>query len=825
MQNLKNKTKISTIALILTLTITTLVIGLPYVKAANVKTYAQLGVNPNPVGVNQPVTIIVWVAPIPPDVGDLFGGFTVTITKPDGTTTTLGPKQAWPHGAAFFSYTPTAVGDYTLKFNYPGETHGTDFFLPAESPTTTLTVQEERVPDWPGVPLPSDYWEGVVNTENRRWSAISGSWLTCYYNSTYTGFGDATSGYNPYSTAPRSPHIMWTKPATTGGLAGGDFGAFGEYSGLSYGVFLTPPIVMNGRLYYNTESSLWGHFQRGDYPGFVCVDLRTGEELWRVEGNGIDAGQHFMIAAPGGQGVRSFLWDRTGSVWDVYDPFDGKLLFRFENATSGTDWWWEDPIVYGEDGTMYVYILDGYANSLSKWNSTKAFQENGIITIASDGTLGFNPAPALGGSGALQEAYDWEAGIEWSVTIPDRNVGWHTPYSIFGISDGVAIAKSGTGGGLVDFDIAYDIETGEELWVHDMSEAVQTFFSTTGQGVFVSFDLATRKWTGFNIKTGAKLWDSDQNEYPWGTYVGYAPIIVYDKLLSGSWDGYLHAFDIETGKELWRFYSGDSGTEIVSGTWPFWYGPIVADGVAFVGTGEETPTQPLTRGNRVFAIDVETGEEIWSIAGYMSLRAIAEGYLLGYNGYDSQIYVFGKGPSMTTVTAPDIEVTLGESVMIKGMVTDQSEGAKGTPAISDEDMGAWMEYLYMQKPIPADAQGVQVKLYAIDPNGNYQDIGEATSDIWGNYGKSWEPPVEGDYLIIAEFEGSASYGSSSDSTYLTVGPPPSPAGPIEPEPTEPEPTEPTEAPLFTTTDLTIIAAVAVAVVIGIVSYWALRKRK
>jgi hypothetical protein len=53
-----------------------------------------------------------------------------------------------------------------------------------------------------------------------------------------------------------------------------------------------------------------------------------------------------------------------------------------------------------------------------------------------------------------------------------------------------------------------------------------------------------------------------------------------------------------------------------------------------------------------------------------------------------------------------------------------------------------------------------------------------------------------------------------------------PTEPEEPEePTEPEPAEPTEAPLFSTTDLAIIAAVAVAVVIGIAAYWQLRKRK
>ena len=153
----------------------------------------------------------------------------------------------------------------------------------------------------------------------------------------------------------------------------------------------------------------------------------------------------------------------------------------------------------------------------------------------------------------------------------------------------------------------------------------------------------------------------------------------------------------------------------------------------------------------------------------------------------------------------------------------------------------------MNQGVPADAKGVTVKLTAIDPNGNYQEIGEVTSDLWGNFGKSWNPPVPGEYFVVAEFEGSASYGSSSASTYFVVDPAPSPARPIEPEqpepttpepttpepttpepttpePTTPEPTQLTEAPLITT-EIAILAAVAVACVIGIVSFRALRKRK
>ncbi len=90
--------------------------------------------------------------------------------------------------------------------------------------------------------------------------------------------------------------------------------------------------------------------------------------------------------------------------------------------------------------------------------------------------------------------------------------------------------------------------------------------------------------------------------------------------------------------------------------------------------------------------------------------------------------------------------------------------------MSDEDMSTWMEYMYMQQAMPANAQGVKVKLYSIDPNGNYQDIGEATTDISGNFGVSWVPPVPGDYFVMAEFEGTASYGSSYATTYFTVDP-------------------------------------------------------
>jgi hypothetical protein len=237
-------------------------------------------------------------------------------------------------------------------------------------------------------------------------------------------------------------------------------------------------------------------------------------------------------------------------------------------------------------------------------------------------------------------------------------------------------------------------------------------------------------------------------------------------------------------------------------------------------------------------IDSDTGEELWKIAFHGanmpmgnggSNYAIADGYLVGLNGYDMKIYCFGKGPSATTISVKNDVSQKGESVQITGTVIDKSAGIEqleqaarfpnGVPAMADECQEDWMEYVYMQQALPGDVQGVTVKLYAIDPNGNYQDIGEITSDMWGNFGKSWKPPVEGEYLLIAEFEGSNSYYKSSASTYFTVDPAPSAGGPIVPEPTEP-----TEAPLISTEIAIVLAAVIIAVaVFG--GFFILRKRK
>jgi hypothetical protein len=63
---------------------------------------------------------------------------------------------------------------------------------------------------------------------NLDWYAIAGNWLGYTLGSGGGGAGGGyynnTANFNPYSTAPNSAHILWTKPYSFGGIMGGDFG-------------------------------------------------------------------------------------------------------------------------------------------------------------------------------------------------------------------------------------------------------------------------------------------------------------------------------------------------------------------------------------------------------------------------------------------------------------------------------------------------------------------------------------------------------------------------------------------------------------------------
>ena len=51
----------------------------------------------------------------------------------------------------------------------------------------------------------------------------------------------------------------------------------------------------------------------------------------------------------------------------------------------------------------------------------------------------------------------------------------------------------------------------------------------------------------------------------------------------------------------------------------------------------------------------------------------------------------------------------GTTVMLRGTVIDMSPAQPGTPAISDESMDTWMDYLQLQMPIDGIYHNATVK--------------------------------------------------------------------------------------------------------------------
>jgi outer membrane protein assembly factor BamB len=537
----------------------------------------------------------------------------------------------------------------------------------------------------------------------------------------------------------------------------------------------------------------------------------------------------------------------------MYNPSNGDLLLSFENSMQGT-------VVYGKNGEMLVYTIDSTNGWISRWNSTKALTDNFLIA----GLFGFGPE---GMYTPMPGTYDWMAGIEWNNTIPPVPL---VPMGSFVVDD-VLIGTYGTFNYYMPYHVGYSLETGEQLWAYDRTKSGSyPLFFAAGEGTYAQWDQQQAQWTAYDASTGIEKWISDETVYPWGLYLGGSDggLIAYGKLYSLHLDGYVHAFDLETGEEAWKFFSGPSELEDPYNAYPFWNGPIIADGVVFAATGDMMPPQPFVRGYRLYAIDAESGDEIWSLSGNLVTTAIADGYLMCESGYDNRLYCIGKGPSAITATASPKVISLGNWVQIEGSVTDISAGTtqseqqarfpNGVPAIADEHMGAWMEYVYMQKPKPENAEGVPVKIQIVDPNGEYAWIGTTTSDAEGNYVYSFIPQLKGIYTVIATFDGSESYWGSETTTYLTVGdaPLPYPSDPgyqgpsaqevanrvladlpedptadeisqavINQMPEYPEPAEIPEYPEYpeyTTIDLIIIVLVAITLIISLVCLF--RKR-
>jgi hypothetical protein len=785
-----------------------------------VTTTAFMSFQPNPIGVGQSLLVNLWLEPAT-HYTRYRSGYTVTFTKPDGSTDTVGPMNSYQGDTtAWFEYVVDQVGEWTVKFTaagnyfpegyyYQGVVYATQADLPpgpypsfggpthlesayyteASTDEQKLTVQQEQVLSWPPAPLPTDYWTRPIYITNREWYAIGGQ----YPFSAIGGGPDWPAETNvyannykftPYVQAPNSAHVVWMRQGALAGISGGQFGyrSIGAGEGTYAG---TPTIIFQGRCYQTitkvidgTPTSVW-----------ECYDLRTGEVYWDI--TGISSAPTVVTynsappSVPGaeqtGLGTGSFSLMRIGSTLDKYDPWTGRLTSSVP-AMSGT--------YYAEPYVLSTQSLGGGNYALINWTTT------GTST-------------------------DFASRIMSNISYPFSSLGTADFESMVAVSV-QSITSPGTGTSSGTRVMGASLITGALLW--NVTTDDITFSTSTGVADHGKYTVRMLGgwWDAWDLTTGNLAWKSPTldtaggESYPWGDFGAYSISSYGGMFFDQSYHG-LYALSWDDGKVVWNFFDPAVPFETPWGTSPFFTRGIqIADGKLYIGNGEHSPTEPLGRDWRLYCLNVTTGEQIWSTAGGGSAGAISDGYLTYDNFYDGNMYVYGKGKSATTVMAPDVSVPLGTSLVIKGTVLDQSPAQPGTPCVSAASMATQMEYLHMQMPIDGmyhnlTISGVPVVLTAIGSDGSFVDLGTVTTDgYYGTFSKTWAPPKEVDYKIVAQFAGDDSYGSSSAGTSLSVGP-------ATPTPETPEIPTPADYSMLL---YGILVAVIIAIVLALVAlFW------
>ncbi|MBT0158716.1 PQQ-like beta-propeller repeat protein, partial [Candidatus Bathyarchaeota archaeon A05DMB-2] len=675
----------------------------------NIPSFAYIVAQPDPVGVGQPVKIYMWVdTPLPSAAAtnDIRRtGYKLTVTAPDGKT----EVKEWAviadtTGVQYYSYTPNQVGTYTLKFDYAGQnytwsgTYQNDMFLPA-SASKTLTVQEEPLPQPVlSYPLPTEYWTRPIEGQNTDWYAISSNWL----NPPFIRIGDSgtqgavsacdTQGgygrFQPDGIAPNSAHIMWSKSIQDGGVVGGslyDVSGKTYYMGGSYNVRFTEAMVMNGRLYYQEP---WGN--SGSGGDYVCVDLRTGEELWRQ--NVTDAGKPvygylYSYDMMNQHGVIPNGWLFTINYARAYDPRTGRLSgLNLTNVPTGI-------AVAGPQGEVLRYVWDSTGKWLAQWNLSK------VITTETSGNIPANcpitPARptnmywngSMWVSNAVRTAQGYASvttpAYDWNVTIPTVGSGsWSINRHV--IFNNILLLTQGTFGSPREQGTGVNITAislkpgniGTILWSDYYPPAPNNctrkiMAISEEAGVFVMEDKETLRLTAFSLANGKQVWSIVPADAAWDT-MRSTTLAAYGNLYRSGFDGVLHCYNLTTGDLVWTYGNGGPGNSTYAGLETAWghypiFVDVIADGKVYLGTTEHSPDSPFYKDARYRCIDAYTGKELWTLMGWGTgmyvgqSDIVADGFFVFLNCYDMKIYTVGKGPSAMTVEAPMAAIPQGSS--------------------------------------------------------------------------------------------------------------------------------------------------------------------
>jgi len=741
---------------------------------------------PNPIGKGQTLLLSVGITDALQKDGDCWQGLTITVTKPDNTTETLGPIKTDSTGSTGVTYIPAMTGTYYFQSHFPAQWYNytgynwymgavitsTTYYKASDSAKLAVAITDEQVPLYPGASLPSEYWNRPINSQLREWYSISGNWLQS---------NSVLPTDNLYAAdnddAPESAHVLWTRPIgdTMGGLAGGvdqtGYGTGDAYEGKYNG-----DIIIGGILYYNKFDS------NQPQQEVVAVNLHTGKELWTKSlGNArISFGQVVRVNTMNYQGDFSYIYTTTGGgysmtpeSWQAYEALTGYWKYNLTNVPSGTNY-------FGPAGEILRYSVNTMTGRLLQWNSTAAMI---------GGKTGMADAWGSQVSGkvvnALTSGYDVNvslpAGVTGSVFMAqplDRIVGGSVNQK--GVTIWALSLKDGQEGNL----LYTKTWSAPSTWA-DGNLTVSWKMGSLTDNVGVVWVNELQQYYGFSLATGEYLWGPTAPQEFLSVF-DLITTVNYGCVISTGCSGVTYCYNATTGALKWTYTAEDPYSEFTIGNHWWVQQLFVTDGKVYIGQVEHSGNQPLPRGAPFICLDVLTGEVVWKMTGgfrqtcWGGHAIIGDSIIAFQDTYEQRVYAVGRGPSQATVTASPKSSEFGTSVIVEGTITDISPGTEeytisarfpnGVPCVSEASESEWMKYVYMQFERPINATGVPITISVLDANGNYRNIGTTTSDSDGYFSYSWIPDIEGKYTIYATFEGNAAYYASHAVTGIVVDP-------------------------------------------------------
>lgn len=266
-------------------------------------------------------------------------------------------------------------------------------------------------------------------------------------------------------------------------------------------------------------------------PGVLAVDAQTGERRW-------------LALPPEGQKVVGLAVDETGVYISIpgdqilaLDRLTGEELWRFQAASSieSAPTLADGRLYFGSQRARTFYCVDVATGQLV-WEA-RLDEDPHTAPVISDGLAIFSTRVIGSPSSSLV-----------ALNAVNGNEVWRAPLHELGSAPAVLDGKVVIG--VYDFTVrAFDLRNGDEVWRTQVEDA---FGYESGPAVaFGDVFIADRVGNFYRLdgETGERKWIFTDTL---GTFNQSYPVIAGKTMFIGGGAGWLHAINVDSGKQLWK---------------------------------------------------------------------------------------------------------------------------------------------------------------------------------------------------------------------------------------------------------------------------------